>query len=515
MLSRLLERAYRRLGPRYPDTLLRIEEQTNYLIVLLAIAVLALYVPMSTAEFLRLYLAGAAMTLVYTVIYPRVARPLLDPVRGWIEGRRGDAETRAAWSACATFPREMLRRETSLRSLGSWVILVNLSWSVYATWELGFPIYAVPLLFVGVFAYMAYTLILRFLLIEHILRPVLADISRELPHDATGQPISIPLRGRLLAALPAINVFSGVAATGLASTGPTGLSDLAVAVGASVLVAGTVSFSLILLLSDSITQPVSELRDAAERVGQGDFAARVPVLTTDETGALTRTFNQMTEGLAERERIREAFGTYVDRDVAEHILEEGTDLGGEELEVTMMFLDIRDFTGYAESSEAPEVVSTLNRLWGLVVPVIHEHGGHVDKFVGDGLLAVFGAPRRQEDHAGRALAAALEIAPRVAREFGDELGIGVGLNSGPVVVGNVGAAGRLEFSVIGDAVNVAARVESATRQTGDTILIAQRTKDLLGRTNLQLEERHDVELKGKSERIAVYAPLPRQGVSGG
>jgi class 3 adenylate cyclase len=508
MLQRVLERAYRRMGARYPDTLLRVEEQTNYLIVFLAIAVLTLYVEMSTSEFVRLYLVGALMTLVYTIIYPRVATPVLAPVRAWLQGQRSPNQTREAWHVCAAFPREMLRRELSPRSLGLWVVAVNLGWCAYATWELGFPAYAVPLLFIGVLAYIAYTLILRFLLIEQILRPVLADIAPKLPDEAP-EPPGVPLRWRLLAALPAINVFSGVVATGLASTGPTDFGDLAVAVGASVLVAATVSLLLILLLSDSITTPVSELRKAAASVGRGDFDVRVPVLTTDETGELTRSFNQMAAGLGERERIRETFGAYVDPEVAEHILREGTSLEGEQVEVTMLFLDIRDFTGYAERAEAPQVVATLNRLWELVVPLIHQHGGHVDKFVGDGLLAVFGAPRRSVDHADQALAAALAIASAVREEFDSELAVGIGLNSGRVVAGNVGGGGRLEFSVIGDAVNVAARVEAATRETGDVVLLAERTKALLQGGDVSLEERPNVDLKGKRESVKLFAPESR------
>src|SRR5204862_2937777 len=132
-----------------------------------------------------------------------------------------------------------------------------------------------------------------------------------------------------------------------------------------------------------------------------------------------------------------------------------------------------------------------------VVPIIRECGGHVDKFVGDGLLAVFGAPRRREDHADAALTAALKIAAAVEDEFGSDLSVGVGLNSGTVVAGNVGGAGRLEFSVIGDAINVAARVESATRQTGDTILLSEHTHRLLANEQIALEERPAVPLKGK------------------
>jgi adenylate cyclase len=212
----------------------------------------------------------------------------------------------------------------------------------------------------------------------------------------------------------------------------------------------------------------------------------------------------MVEGLEERERLRETFGAYVDQEVAEHILEHGTDLGGEQVEVTVMFLDVRDFTGFAESAAAPEVVAALNRLWERVVPVIHDHAGHVDKFVGDGLLAVFGAPRRCDDHADQALSAACEIAERTA---GDDLAIGIGLNTGRVVAGNVGGAGRLEFSVIGDAVNVAARVETATRQTGDTILVTEATRRALTRPDaIELAPRPAVPLRGRTEPVPLYSP---------
>jgi adenylate cyclase len=253
------------------------------------------------------------------------------------------------------------------------------------------------------------------------------------------------------------------------------------------------------------------VRGALARIRAGDLEARVSVDDSGEVGALQMGFNEMAAGLAERQRIRETFGTYVDRDVAEHILREGTALEGEQVEVTLLFLDIRNFTTFAERLSAPEVVSTLNRLFEAIVPLIHARGGHVDKYVGDGLLAVFGAPRRHTDHADRALTAALEIARAVDDEFGDELSVGIGLDSGPVVAGNVGGAGRLEFSVIGDAVNVAARVESATRETGDRVLIAGRTTELLRPTNdVELVERPGLTLKGKTRPVEVYAPVLRE-----
>jgi adenylate cyclase len=168
-----------------------------------------------------------------------------------------------------------------------------------------------------------------------------------------------------------------------------------------------------------------------------------------------------------------------------------------------MFIDIRDFTGFAEQTPAPALVAAINRLFDEVVPIIHEHGGRVDKFVGDGLMAVFGAPSRQPDHADRALRAALDAAARVAEA--DTLPIGIGLNSGRVIAGNIGGAGRYEFGVIGDAVNVAARVEAATRQTGDAVLVAERTKQLLTPGHPPLIERHGIELKGKTETVRLYA----------
>ncbi len=139
---------------------------------------------------------------------------------------------------------------------------------------------------------------------------------------------------------------------------------------------------------------------------------------------------------------------------------------------------------------------------------MHDHGGHVDKYAGDGLMAVFGAPRRKEHHADDALGAALQIADAVHDEFGGSLTVGVGLNSGPVVAGNVGGAGRLEFSVIGDAVNVAARVETATRQTGDTVLLTGATLSQLTGDRGAFEPRPGVALKGKKNPVAVYAPVP-------
>jgi class 3 adenylate cyclase len=261
-----------------------------------------------------------------------------------------------------------------------------------------------------------------------------------------------------------------------------------------------------LALADEEVAPEVDWREANRRVAQGDFSVRVPVASTDESGELARSFNEMVAGLEERERLREAFGAYVDPELAERVRREGTDLAGEEVDVSVLFMDIRDFTGYAEQASAREVVTRLNELYDEVVPVITNCGGHASKFIGDGLLAVFGAPERLEDHADRAVAAATEIPKVVQKKFGDELRVGVGVNSGPVMSGTIGGGGRLDFTVIGDVVNTASRVEGATRDTGDDVLITEATRSLLSDNSTHWEDRSALELKGKSEEVRLFAP---------
>jgi adenylate cyclase len=268
-----------------------------------------------------------------------------------------------------------------------------------------------------------------------------------------------------------------------------------------------VGLLLAVLAARGTADPLVAVRGALQQVERGQRDVEVPVYDGSEVGLLQAGFNRMVGELRERERIREVLGTYIDDDVAEHILNEGVSLEGEEVEVTLMFLDVRDFTGLAEETPAREVLGRLNRLFAAVVPIIDKHQGHVDKYVGDGLLAVFGAPRRQDDHADAALAAALETARAVRDNEELELRVGIGLSSGRVIAGNVGGAGRFEFSVIGDAVNIAARVEAATRETGDDILVTEHTAERLKHQDgLRLEER-DVELRGRSAQVSVLAPV--------
>jgi len=174
----------------------------------------------------------------------------------------------------------------------------------------------------------------------------------------------------------------------------------------------------------------------------------------------------------------------------------------------VFFVDIRDFTAWSERTTAHEAVSRLNALFDIVVPVLREHHGHANKFSGDGVLAVFGVPEQTDDHAGKAVQAAAEIQRRVRNAFGEELRIGIGINTGRVIAGTVGGGGKLEFALIGDPVNVAARVEELTKQTGDPILLTQATVDSLTSAPGGLTSRGSHHVKGKAEPIAVHALDP-------
>jgi adenylate cyclase len=256
-------------------------------------------------------------------------------------------------------------------------------------------------------------------------------------------------------------------------------------------------------------RPVRDLAEATERVAAGVYSQRVPVVQDDDLGALAGSFNRMQAGLAERQRLQAAFGTYVDPALAMRLLEQGDDVfTGERREVTVMFVDVRDFTPFAEANTAEDTVARLNALFEIVVPAVVDAGGHVNKFLGDGALAVFGAPNDLADHADAAVTAAVLIQRLVAERFGGELRIGIGINTGVVIAGTIGGGGKLEFTLIGDAVNVAARVEQLTKSTSDSILLTRQCVDALGPRPPGLTDRGSHALKGKSAGVQLLGLDP-------
>ncbi len=277
---------------------------------------------------------------------------------------------------------------------------------------------------------------------------------------------------------------------------------LAIVIGSAlVLVTG----ASLLAAYSPLLQPVRDLAEGTERVAAGDYSQRLPVVQDDDLGALAASFNRMQAGLAERQRLQAAFGTYVDPLLAARLLEQGDDVfSGERREVSVMFVDIRDFTPFAEANTAEDTVARLNALFEIVVPAVVDAGGHVNKFLGDGALAVFGAPNDLADHAEAAVSAAALIHRLVAQRFGGALRIGIGINTGKVIAGTIGGGGKLEFTLIGDAVNVAARVEQLTKITGDAILLTQECVDALASRPPGLVDRGFHVLKGKSAAVQVF-----------
>ncbi len=503
MVPSALTWAYRKLGRFYPRAFLAVELLTAFPIVLGTYGLFSFYYEGSTGDFFALFGFTSALVAIAIVLTCVKAFPLLRPVNRWIAGQRDDESTAAAWAAAVSFPWRMVRTIGLMP-----VVIVVIPSAILAVVWLGLSWLAIVPFVAGALVALGYAMILHTLALEVGLRPVLVDINRQVsPRTSTGLK-ALSLRWRLLLTLPAINVVTGMAVAALTTEGGGGANlglDVAIALG----VATTIALELTVLLSRSITRPIADLQRATEAVMAGDYSVAVPVTTGDELGELAASFNQLVEGLAERERIRDAFGTYLDRSVADYILSESYEEEGIEAEVSVLFCDVCDFTGFAARSDARTVVACLNKLFETIVPVIARHGGHVDKFVGDGLLAVFGAPRRYRDHADRATRAAIEIARLVnEEEKAGELRIGVGVNTGTVVAGAIGGGGRLDFSVIGDAVNIAARIEAATRELDADVLITAETAERLGPA-LDVKPCGEVEIRGIDEPIELFVPYLR------
>ena len=505
MLRAPLRTAYRRLGgARYVRWAVVGQFGLSYLAVLGGLGLLKLYVgdELPWDRFVWVLAVAEVLTTIEIAGASFVALRLARPAWPWLQGDRSPGATVAAWRALAGLPLAFVRFGHG------WPAVVNIV-PISA-----FIAVVLPGSFLGAFfavaagtaIVLAYNAFLRFFALELLMRPVLEEVSSGVPDGSDLARTTLPLRWKLLIALPATNIITGVLVVGVVSEGQ-GVHALGLGVVAAIGVAFTASFALTLLLVESLLGPLGDLRGGTDRVAAGDFSTRVPVLAGDETGLLAGSFNGLVAGLQERERLREAFGAFVDPSLAERVLQEGVDLAGDEVEVTVLFLDVRDFTAFAERASAHEVVTRLNDLFGRVVPVLLRHGGHANKFFGDGLLGVFGAPGRLEDHADRAVEAAVEVAAVVREAYGGQIEVGVGVNSGVVVAGTIGGGGHVEFTVIGDTVNTAQRVEQATRQTGDVVLVTGATCRLLRRDHGGFADRPPVELKGKREPVTLHAPL--------
>jgi len=422
----------------------------------------------------------------------------------WVRGERGHEVAHHVWSTAPGTP----TRTLLMLAWRTVVVMVPTALLAFAL-SLTLTALQVAVIVVGASAAIAYVVGAHHLLLELALRPVLRDVATALPPQLEVEHGTIPLAARLFLSLFALSAFVGTVIGGFETPFGSGagrlLRDYFIVGG----VGATFSFVLAGSLAATVLAPTADLLRATQRVADGDFSTGVSVLAANEHATLARGFNQMVRGLQQREALRVAFGSYVDPTVAERVIAHGEIVEGTELEVTVMFVDIRSFTTLADTSTPTEVVAYLNQFFGLVLPLVRKHHGHPNKLLGDGLLAVFGAPESLDAHADRALGAACDVAQAVEARYGGQVRVGIGLNSGTVIAGTIGASGKLDYTLIGDTVNVASRVEQLTKETGDVLLITEATRRLLNGSDVALEVRGAHRLKGKQREVEVYAVIPQ------
>ncbi len=265
--------------------------------------------------------------------------------------------------------------------------------------------------------------------------------------------------------------------------------------------------------SDTITWPIQQLVHATRRISGGDFKVRLVPKSQDEVGELSAAFNEMATGLEERERVKATFNKFHNKEIAEKLLSGDVQLGGERREAVIFFSDIRGFTGLSESMQPEEVVEMLNEYMTRMVSVIRKNGGIVDKYVGDAIMALWGVPLDNPDACFNAVSACIEMRVelsklnelRIARGA-PPLRIGMGLNCGQVIAGNIGSDEKMEYTVIGDSVNLASRIESMTKEFGTDLLIAKSVRDKVAE-RFVFEACSEMKVKGKSLAIEAFKVL--------
>jgi adenylate cyclase len=348
---------------------------------------------------------------------------------------------------------------------------------------------------------------MTYLLTERVMRTASA---RAL---ANGMPEGRVLPGVTARALLAWALGSGVPLAGLCAIaivdlaggdlGEHELATTALVLGGAAIVVGV---AITWQAARAVADPVRSLHDALAAVEAGEYDARVRVFDGGDLGLLQAGFNRMNAGLGEREELRDLFGRHVGEDVARAAQERGIELGGEELEVAVLFVDVIGSTQLAAERPPQEVVSRLNEFFGVVVEVVEECGGWINKFEGDAALAVFGAPLPLDDAPGCALAAARRLAERLASGAGG-LQAGIGVSAGQAVAGNIGAESRFEYTVIGDPVNEAARLCELAKETDGRVLASECALERAREEEAERwREGEPVRLRGRSEETRTAAP---------
>ncbi len=273
------------------------------------------------------------------------------------------------------------------------------------------------------------------------------------------------------------------------------------------------AMAMAVLLSRGVTVPLYSLRAAVEAIGNGDLEATAEPRGTVEFKEMAGAINLMTAGLRERKVIEQAFSGYLSREILEQILRDGKgpQLAGARRRISVLFADIRNFTSMAEIRPPEEVVQVLSEFYARMVPVVQRNGGYIDKFTGDGMMATFGAVVEDSAHEVHAVASAIEMQQELHElratweaRGRDGFRMGIGINSGQAVVGNIGTKARMEFTAIGDAVNLASRLQTATKEFDTEILVSEATQEA-ARPLFSWRPLGGIQVKGRVQTVQVYA----------
>ena len=286
------------------------------------------------------------------------------------------------------------------------------------------------------------------------------------------------------------------------------------------LVVGVACVAVAGLVSRSVTRPLHDVLDVVQKIRGGDLGARSTITGPDELGHLGEALNEMAKGLQDRDRIKEIFGRYVTTQVSAELLDKQITLGGERRRLTMLFSDIRNFTSMSEAMTPEQIITFLNDYFSEMVDAVFEQHGILDKFIGDGMLAVFGSLDDTQAHERRAVLAGLRMKALLAKINGERamvgqlpIAIGIGIHTDDVIVGNIGSRKRLEYTVIGDGVNTCSRVEGLNKEFGTTILITDSTWEAV-RDHFECRAMPEAPLKGKTKVPRVFEVVSARAAVG-
>ena len=288
-----------------------------------------------------------------------------------------------------------------------------------------------------------------------------------------------------------------------------------VSIGFLVVLSVFMSILFSVYYSRHIGKPLVKMQNGMKAIENGNLDVFVEVDHKDEIGNVCTGFNSMTKGLKDRERIKDVFGKFVSSEIRDEVLKGDLELGGEKREATILFCDIRNFTTLSENLKASEVVNLLNSYFDEIVKPIFNNQGVLDKFIGDAIMAVFGPPSNYQDHAVKATKAALAMFKKlelfnskIQKEGHEPISIGIGINTGEVISGNIGSTQRMEYTVIGDSVNIASRLEGLTKRYDAQIIISEYTRRILKNSqDFTLKELDLVKVKGRKQPLRIFTVL--------